>query len=164
MLIAARSHDAFEALRGQLTRGEMDKRYLALVHGVVTLGAEGVDPLIELAIAKHPTDPRRVHVCLDLFDRRLPAARAALTEILSATPAGDNTLLELRATVAVRHQIRAHLAALGHPLVGDWLYGGEPDGIGRHFLHASEVRFAHPSTGEPVRVTSALPPELAALV
>jgi len=85
---------------------------------------------------------------VDEADRRLPAARPARTEIVSARPLRDATLLEVRASVAVRHQIRAHLASVGHPLVGDWLYGGgDLEGASRHFLHASLIAVPHPVTG-----------------
>jgi 23S rRNA-/tRNA-specific pseudouridylate synthase len=64
-----------------------------------------------------------------------------------------------------RHQIRAHLAAAGHPVVGDRRYGAvPPEGPGktRLMLHAEEVRFTHPRTGEPLRVIAPLPPEFEA--
>lgn len=160
LLLAARSQAVFERLRALLGARAIDKRYHALVDGLLS-GLEVVD----VPIAPHPTDPRRVHPCVDEADRRLPAARPARTEILTARPVGDATELEVRATLAVRHQIRAHLASTGHPLVGDWLYGGPSvEGLHRHFLHASKIAFEHPMTGAEVVVTSALPEELAAVV
>ena len=161
LLLAARDASTFEALRVALKGGAIDKRYALLVDGSLE-----APRTIDAPIAKHPSDPRRVHVCLDPLDRRLPAARPARTELLEATPLGDRfTRLEAKAVVAVRHQIRAHLAAIGHPLVGDWLYGGSSrDVLGRHFLHASALAFVHPRTAERLSVTSELPPELASFL
>jgi 23S rRNA pseudouridine1911/1915/1917 synthase len=72
------------------------------------------------------------------------------------------TLVEVGITTGVLHQIRAHLAFIGHPLVGDLLYEGpELPGLTRHFLHAAALGFTHPD-GTRVRYESPLPPELAA--
>lgn len=158
VLLAARSPVAFDRLRELLREGEIDKRYQALV-----VGALEAPLVIDFPIAPHPSDPRRVHACLEPADRRMPVARAARTHVETALGIGEDTLVEVRATVAVRHQIRAHLAAVGHPLVGDWLYGGPTDRLGRHFLHASRISFDDPFTGEPVSVESRLPEDLAAL-
>jgi 23S rRNA pseudouridine1911/1915/1917 synthase len=157
VLVAARTAEAFEALRSALTSGWMDKRYLALVLGTIEPG------VIEMPIAPHPSDPRRVHVCTGELDPRSAKARSARTEILGARPIGaEHSLLEVRASVAVRHQIRAHLAALDHPLAGDWLYGGpQVPELDRHFLHASRVVFEHPADpGHTVDVSAPLPGEL----
>ncbi len=161
LMIAARSQRAFEALRALLVGGALDKRYLALVQGAsIPLG------IIDAPIAAHPSDPRRVHACLDPLDRRRAKARPARTEIVEVTPVGERfALLEVRASHAVRHQIRAHLAALGHPLVGDWLYGGTSiEGFDRHFLHASRIALDHPLEPRRVDVASPLPEVLAAVV
>ncbi|MFK7989512.1 MAG: pseudouridine synthase [Sandaracinaceae bacterium] len=154
LLLAARSHAIFDLLRAALKSGEIEKRYLALAEGRV-----GSLSPIDLPVGKHPKDPRRVWADFDA-----PRARLAHTEILRADPVGSHTLLELRAEVAVRHQIRAHLSAIGHPLVGDVLYGGPDVGLGRHFLHASFMAFRHPKTGHWVEVRSELPEDLAACV
>jgi 23S rRNA pseudouridine1911/1915/1917 synthase len=161
LLLAARDDATFIALRAALKGGAIDKRYEVLVDGTI----EG-PVVIDAPIAKHPSDPRRVHVCLDALDRRHSVARPAVTELIRVRPVGKRfTHLTVKAAVAVRHQIRAHLAAQGHPLVGDWLYGGSSrDELERHFLHASELSFLHPRTGETLRVTSGLPPQLAAFL
>lgn len=156
LLVAARSQAAFERLREMLSEGAIEKAYEALVDGYVQAPME-----IDRPIAPHPSDPRRVHVCMDHADRRLPAARPARTELARAERVGSATLVDVHAPVAVRHQIRAHLAAVGHPLVGDWLYGGSGiDQLGRHFLHASRIALAHPFGGARLEVTADLPDDL----
>ena len=161
LLLAARDKETFDTLRGELRRGRMDKRYDVLIDGILAEMDE-----INAPICKHPSDPRRVHVCLDPNDRRGRRARPACTEILERDPVGSDLMrLRVRAGVAVRHQIRAHFAATGHPLVGDWLYGGaHHEQLGRHFLHACALGFTHPASGERVSFTSPLPPELAGFV
>ncbi|MCC6875739.1 MAG: RluA family pseudouridine synthase [Sandaracinaceae bacterium] len=159
LVLAARDAESFDALREALRAGRIDKRYLALVAAPPSVLR------VEYPIAPHPSDPRRVHACIDTHDRLLVEARDAVTEIVHVEARGPFALVELRVNAAVRHQIRAHLAALGCPLVGDWLYGGpEHDGLRRHFLHASEIAFDHPFTGELIRARSPLPSELAALL
>ncbi len=160
VLLAARSGAAFDALRALLEGGAIEKRYEALIEG------ELFESIIDAPIASHRGDPRRVHVCIDPLDRQRAKARPARTEVRGSRPIGTRfTLLELRAPVAVRHQIRAHLAALGHPLAGDWLYGGPTvSSLNRHFLHASRIAFDHPMTGERVDVSSPLPSELMAVL
>jgi 23S rRNA-/tRNA-specific pseudouridylate synthase len=103
----------------------------------------------------------RVTVRVEPFEGGLPIR----TELVRAEPAGDFTLIEAKAPFARRHQLRAHLSALGHPLAGDTLYGGPalPD-LERHYLHASELRFAHPHTGDPLQLRSALPQALHAVL
>jgi 23S rRNA pseudouridine1911/1915/1917 synthase len=150
LLLAARDEVTFEALREALKGGAIDKRYVALVDG-------RVEPrTIALPIAPHPRDPRRV-VTVD----GARGARPATTEIVAAEPIGVYTKIEVKAPHATRHQVRAHLASIGHPLVGDALYGGSAlPGLSRHFLHASRILLAHPHDGRAMRFASPLPPEL----
>jgi len=161
LVLAARDDATFVTLRAALRAGAIDKRYVVLVDGAID-----APQVIAAPIARHPSDPRRVYVCLDPQDPRLPRARPAVTELLDARRVGERfVLVTVKATLALRHQIRAHFAALGHPLVGDELYGGSSrEALGRHFLHASEISFVHPGTSELVHVTSALPAELGAFV
>ncbi len=149
VMLAARDADAFAALRAQLERGEIDKRYLALCAGCPAA------PAVHEAWLS--ARGRRVSVRAAPF----ASARRVQTELLDAQPAGDHALVSVRVHVARRHQVRAHLAALGHPIAGDRVYGGETvPGLDRHFLHASELHFTHPRTGERVSVQAPLPPEL----
>ncbi len=160
VLVCARSEEAFHALRSELRAGRFDKRYLALCEGEVSTQT------IDLPIANEPGDKSRVRACLDERDISRLGAKHALTEVLRAdvvmTEAGVRSLVSVRARFARRHQVRVHLATIGHPLVGDERYGGPP-GLDRHFLHASTIIFPHPSGGI-LKVKSKLPSELAELV
>jgi 23S rRNA pseudouridine1911/1915/1917 synthase len=152
LLLAARHARAFQQLRRLLRSGQIDKRYLALCAGRVPAPAD-----LRSWLGSRRRASRRVRV----QDRPGRRAREALTEILGSKPVGDFSLVYLRVFSGRRHQIRAQMSAIGHPLAGDALYGGPPvAGLDRHFLHASELRFVHPVTGRPLRVRSDLPPEL----
>ena len=98
--------------------------------------------------------------------------RAALSSYRRLEEVGEFSLLEVRIQTGRTHQIRVHLAAIGHPVVGDDVYGerrfaqfvkkyGKP---GRYFLHAAALKFEHPRTGESLQFHSPLPPELTTLL
>ncbi len=141
LVMAARTKEAFDVLSQLLKAGRVDKRYQALVHG------EPLWPrLFDAPIAHDPSDKRRMVACFDEREMARLGARPAATELLRAEPHRADpaiALVEVRAPSARRHQVRAHLAAFGHPLVGDTLYGGA--GEGRHRLHASLLAFEGPS-------------------
>ena len=89
-------------------------------------------------------------------------ARNAVTRFEPLERRAGFTLLEVEIPTGVMHQIRAHLAFIGHPLAGDALYGGPAlEGLSRHFLHAARLAFAHPDGSRP-RFESGLPPDLSA--
>ena len=136
VMLAARSAEAFERLRDQLRSGTIEKRYLARCEGSVDAPAT-----IDTAIAADPRDRRKVRVCTDPREIKRLGAQPARTEVLSSTPAPGGSLVEVRANQARRHQVRAHLASIGHPLLGDTLYGGpEVEGVRHHLLHASYIK------------------------
>ncbi len=164
LVMIARTPEAFESVRAAAKRGEVHKRYLALVEGRIT--SEGA---VDTPLVPHRKDPKRVEAVTEHVRLRAGTrTHAAHTRYRVARALGDFTLLEVELETAFRHQVRAHLASIGHPLVGDALYRGPhaPEGttLGRHFLHASEVSYPDPATGAEVRVTSPLPEELAAVV
>jgi 23S rRNA pseudouridine1911/1915/1917 synthase len=152
VMVAARTREAWSAVREAFGGREVDKRYWALVTG--PLADEGE---IELALRHHPRHPDRVEPALEGGE----GAREAHSEFRVLERAGEYSLVEVRIHTGVLHQVRAHLAAVGAPIVGDTLYGGreEPE-LGRFFLHAKALGVTHPVTKQPVRVESPLPPEL----
>lgn len=152
VLLAARTRQAWTAVRAAFDRRDVDKRYLALVTG--PLADEGE---IELPLRHHPRHPDRVEPAADGGE----GAREALSAFKVASRMGEYALVEVRIFTGVLHQVRAHLAAIGAPLVGDALYGGRPEpGLTRFFLHARSLELAHPGSGERLKVESELPPEL----
>ena len=158
LLLAARTTASHQALRAQFTARTVEKGYLALVAGEIHAGGE-----IDLPLAHDPHDSRRVRAASDPEWAALHGARPALTRFQPLERRGGFTLLDVEIATGVLHQIRAHLAFIGHPLAGDALYGGPPlPGLARHFLHAARLAFTHPEGGRP-RFQSALPAELAAL-
>ena len=156
VLLVAREEASFEALREQLEADQIDKRYLAFVDPTSSV-CEG--DVIAVDIANDPRDPRRV-----IVGEMLAHGRRSRTEVVSVRRHDRSLEVELRAPHAFRHQVRAHLAHVGAPLLGDTLYGGPfAAGLARHALHASSVRFVHPVTRRSVIVTSPLPKDLLAL-
>jgi 23S rRNA pseudouridine1911/1915/1917 synthase len=139
LMLAARDQQTFDELRRMLQVGEIEKRYLARCVGVVAAPI-----VIDTPIATDPRDRRKVRVCTDPRELKRLGAQSARTEVLSSTPAERGSLVELRVNNARRHQIRVHLASIGHPLLGDPLYGGPP--LDHHLLHASSLRVGTLST------------------
>lgn len=152
VLVVAKDTATFDALRAALESDQLDKRYVALVAPDAALTPRTIDA----PIANDPRDPRRVVV-----GPFVEGARPARTRIVRVTPRERALEVEVEAPHAFRHQVRAHLASIGAPLLGDVLYGGRVvAGLDRHALHASSVRFTHPVTGRRVEVTSPLPEDL----
>jgi len=156
LVLAARTRAAFDGLRAQLEAGAIDKRYLALCQG--TPDASMIAVVQRAALVAHGA---RVHVQLDESLARVDALPIATEIVRVISVHGGLSLIEARAHRARRHQVRAHLAALGHPIAGDALYGGpSAPQLARHFLHASALAFAHPLSTEPIEVGAELPEEL----
>lgn len=149
VLLVARHDAAHRKLAAQFAGRQVGKVYLALVEGLVKLDSGR----IEKPISRDPV--RRVRMTA-----RLAAGRAAVTEYKVLRRYKEFTFLEVRIGTGRTHQIRAHLASIGHPVAGDRLYGARAADYGRFFLHAHRIAFHHPSTGERVTVEAPLPPEL----
>lgn len=155
VLLAARTAAAWRDLREQFRRREVEKRYRAWVDGDVKRPGSRREP-----IAHEPGRPRAMRVCFDAAQARALAARPAFTRYRPLDRLGHATLLEIEIATGVRHQIRVHLAACGHPVCGDALYGGSA--AARLMLHACAVTVRHPRDGHRLRIDCPLPTDFAA--
>lgn len=156
LLVAARTPTAFAALRGAFRRRAVHKRYLAVVMGTPPAVAH-----VTTALAHDPADRRR------MIPAR-PGLRSwpAETRFAVLVAGRERALVQATMSTGVTHQIRAHLALLGHPVVGDGLYGGLPAPLpdGRHALHAARIAFPHPGGSGALELSSNLPDDIARLV
>ena len=156
VLLVAKNDAAHQALAEQFSRRQVEKTYIALVHGQV----KGENGRIDRPITRDPVHRTRMTA-------RLGEGRAAWSEFRVTARYAGFTLLEVKIGTGRTHQIRVHLSGLGHPVVGDPLYGapakveGMPP-LERYFLHAHRIRFRLPSSREPMTVVSPLAPELEA--
>jgi 23S rRNA pseudouridine1911/1915/1917 synthase len=161
LVLAARTAGAFEVLSRALKEGKLDKRYL-LVCDALDLPESGT---IDIPLAPHPKDRRRVYPCVHPRDVDRYAPRPATTSYKMLAEHGRWALVEARAPKASRHQIRAHFAAMEHPLAGDTLYGGAAvEGLSRHALHAHQITWGGDARVPAFCVTSPLPPDIEALI
>jgi 23S rRNA pseudouridine1911/1915/1917 synthase len=147
VLLVARNDSAHQALAAQFAGRTVEKTYFSLVHGRV----RAETGRITKPIARDPVRRTRMTT-------RLASGRSALTEYRVLQRFEKFTYLEVRIGTGRTHQIRVHLASLGHPVAGDRLYGAPPGE--RIFLHAWRIAFASPATGKRVAVESPLPVDL----
>jgi 23S rRNA pseudouridine1911/1915/1917 synthase len=160
-VVVARTAEAFETLKAALKEGRLDKRYL-LVCASEGLPDEGT---IEYPLTNHPKDQRRVYACIHPRDVMRYEPRPAATGFRVLRRAGAWALVEARVGKALRHQIRAHFAAMGHPLAGDELYGGPViRALGRHALHAARVTWSGGGGVDAFDVEVPLPKDMATLL
>ena len=153
VLVIAKTDSAHRDLSEQFRAHSIHRVYLALAAGSVRRGAR-----VDLPLGRDTRDPRRVSA-------RSAAPRRAVTDFRVVERLGQGaTLLEVRPQTGRMHQIRAHLAAIGHPVLGDPIYGAEAtrDRLGRPMLHAAALGFAHPSTGDYAEFTAPVPSDMEA--
>ena len=152
LLVVARDEDAHTSLQAQVRAREVERVYLALAGGRLASRTGTIDAPIGRA-SRHR---HRMAVSG-------AAAREARTHFEVLELLARESYLEVRLETGRTHQIRAHLAAIGHPLCGDETYGGAMRyGLRRQFLHAHRLAFRHPRSGERLSFTSPLPADLAA--
>jgi 23S rRNA pseudouridine1911/1915/1917 synthase len=157
LLVVAKTLTAQTSLVRQLQARTVGRRYLALVHGAILRGGE-----VDAPIGRHPVQRTKMAV--------LGGGRAALTRYRVLERLNAATLVECRLETGRTHQIRVHMAHLGHPLVGDPVYGlrraADPllADFGRQALHAFRLGLTHPASNETMRWSSPLPEDFSSLL
>lgn len=162
LILVAKNDESHRRLAAQFSRRQVKKAYIALVHGWMRQERGTISSSIS-----------RDRVRRTRMTTRRAGGREAITHYTTQkridSKYGKFTLLEVRIDTGRTHQIRVHLASLGHPVVGDTLYGAPGEicskdhlgiSLGRNFLHAADLRFQHPRTGEELSFSRPLPAEL----
>ena len=152
LMVVAKTEAVHRSLSEQIKARKVDKGYLALAIGV----PDPPQGRVDAPISRDPRHRKRMAVVLGGRDSR--TAYRVLERI------AGYSLLELDLETGRTHQIRVHLAYLGHPLLGDGVYGKRSPLLERHFLHAHRLGFQHPLSGETLELRSELPPDLAQVV
>ena len=166
LIVLAKPRQAYDALTVELQQRTMSRRYLCLAHGVIAPH----DGTIDAPIARDPRSRVRMAVA------RAGTGKRAVTRFRALERFRGYTYLECRLETGRTHQIRVHLASLGHPLVGDATYGAKRarqqdtlpadlvEGLGGVALHAAGLSFLHPATGETVELSCPLPNRIVRLL
>jgi 23S rRNA pseudouridine1911/1915/1917 synthase len=158
VMVVAKHDTAHQELARQFHDREVEKEYIALVWGVVQAGRR-----IDAAIGRDPSDRQKMSA-------KAKHARDAVTRITRAIHLPGLTLCQVAIHTGRTHQIRVHLSAIGHPVVGDSVYGGVHRRVAgdiravqrleRPFLHAARLAFTHPGDGRKMEFTAPLPDDL----
>lgn len=153
VMVVAKSERAYTLLKRAFRDRTVDKRYLALVQG----HPDPFEGTIDAPIGRHPGHDWKMAV--------VEGGRHSVTDYQTLEAFRATSLLKVHLETGRTHQIRVHMAAVGHPCCGDPLYGCDPVlaaelGLDRQWLHAAELSFAHPGSGEWMTFTSPLPADL----
>jgi 23S rRNA pseudouridine1911/1915/1917 synthase len=148
LLVVAKTEAAHRSLARQLSDRTLGRTYWALVHG----GFREESGTIDAPIGRHPRDRRRMAI--------IEGGREAVTDFRVVERLNGATVLELSLRTGRTHQIRVHLASIGHPIIGDTVYGRPDPALGRPALHAMRLRLVHPVDATERTFDSPLPPEL----
>ncbi len=162
LIVIAKHDQAHVDLAKQFKNRKIEKEYTVLVWGVVQQGRR-----IDLPIGRDPIDRKKIST-------RSRRAREAVTRVVGAEHLDGVSFLKVTIATGRTHQIRVHLSAIGHPIVGDPTYGGKKrhppahlrilQRLDRPFLHASRLVFTHPSDGAPIDLSCELPEDLQAVI
>jgi 23S rRNA pseudouridine1911/1915/1917 synthase len=154
LIIVAKNDAAHASLTRQLKQRHVEKTYLALVRG----RPDPPEGVIDAPLGRHPKQRKKQAV--------VEGGRAARTRYRVRRALDGFSLLEVHPETGRTHQIRVHLASIGHPVAGDVLYGRgvAPPGLRRHFLHAYRLAFSHPRTGDRLQLEAPLPDDLVAVL
>jgi 23S rRNA pseudouridine1911/1915/1917 synthase len=150
LLVVARSEEAHRRLALLVRERALERVYRAMVRG----RPRSLTGRIEAPIGRDRDDPTRVSLETD-------SPKQAVTHFEVERLFDDRTLLRVRLETGRMHQIRVHLGAIDLPVLGDPVYGVQEAGLDRQFLHAAELAFPHPFSGERIETRSELPPDLA---
>jgi len=153
LLVVAKNNFSHQLLSQQFEKHTIKRVYIALVKGKV----EFDEDVIELPIARHPV--KRENMAVSFKEE----AKFARTHYLTLKRSKEFSLVELKPFTGRTHQLRVHLAFLGHPILGDKKYGKEND-FSRLALHAKSLGFVHPRSGKLIEFTSDLPKEFNELI
>jgi len=162
VMVVAKNDAAHQELARQFHDREVEKDYIALVWGLVQQGRR-----IDAPIGRDPSDRQKMST-------RARRARSAVTRVAKSEHLKGVSLLRVAIATGRTHQIRVHLSAIGHPIVGDATYGGVHRRVAndlravqrleRPFLHAARLSFMHPTGGRKMEFDSPLPPDLQAVI
>jgi 23S rRNA pseudouridine1911/1915/1917 synthase len=159
VMVVARTQEALRSLSTQFKNRVVRKRYLALVAGVIKKGSG----TIEVGLGRHVKERKKIST-------HTHHAREAITSFIVKERYPKATLLEVEIKTGRTHQIRVHLAHIGHPVLGDHVYGGGKATqfgetiITRQMLHAETLSLIHPDSGEPMSFTAPLPADMAGVI
>ena len=152
LVIACKNSNSQDHITKQMHAGTIVKKYYALVHGIIDK-----DMRIDLPVGRPSMEDVRRGVMLE-------GGKDAVTDVKVIKKFDEYTLVELTIHTGRTHQIRVHLSHIGHPIVGDDLYGGKTDLISRQALHAYFISFIHPMTGEQLEINAPIPEDMESLI
>ena len=152
LVLVAKTDESHEHLSAQFKDRTVSKGYLALVVGY----PEPAEAIIDAPVGRDPHDRKKMAIVDD--------GRPASTLYRTIQRYRGCSYIDVRPKTGRTHQVRVHFASVGHPIVGDVMYGRSDPRLERHFLHASSLEFAHPATGERVEIHAPLPNDLQAVL
>jgi 23S rRNA pseudouridine1911/1915/1917 synthase len=159
VMVVARTQEALRSLSAQFKNRVVKKKYLALVAGVIKKGSGTV----EVGLGRHVKERKKISV-------HTHSAREAITGFIVKERYPDATLLEVEIKTGRTHQIRVHMAHIGHPVLGDSVYGGSRAAnigevrIARQMLHAESLSLLHPETGHPMTFSAPPPADMLEII